>query len=133
MKTQDEITTEIYRYVKASALAAAVSGKVINGKDRSPKSSLEDVVVKVLGGRLGQVQECYVNVNIYVPDTYHDGQYEKDDERVPLLERTAMDLFEKPIHIDAARITIDSQTTMPSNSGKEHVINNKLLYQIINE
>ena len=133
MKTSDEITTDIYRYIKQSALASAVTGKIINGKDRTPNSTKEDVTVKMLANNLGQRQGAYINVNIFVPDTIRSGQYEKDDSRVPLLERTAMDVFEKPIHIEGARIVLDSQLTFASENGKEHIINNKLLYHIINE
>ena len=133
MKTSDEITTDIYRYVKQSALASAVTGKIINGKDRTSNSTKEDVTVKMLANNLGQRQGAYINVNIFVPDTIRSGQYEKDDSRVPLLEGTAMDVFEQPFHINGARIVLDSQLTFASDNGKEHIINNKLLYHIINE
>lgn len=133
MKTSDEITTDLYRYIKQSVLASAVTGKIINGKDRTPNSTKEDVTVKMLANNLGQRQGAYINVNIFVPDTIRSGQYEKDDSRVPLLERTAMDVFETPIHIKGARIVLDSQLTFASDNGKEHIINNKLLYHIINE
>ena len=133
MKTPDEITTDIFRYVKQSALASAVTGKIINGKDRTPDSTKEDVTVKILANNLGQLQGAYINVNIYVADTQRGGQYQKDDVRVPLLERTALDVFEKPFHLNGARVVIDSQTTFPSQNGKEHIINNKLLYHIVNE
>lgn len=133
MKTPDEITTDIYRYIKQSTLASVVTGKIINGKDRTPNSTKEDVTVKVLANNLGQVQGAYINVNIYVPDTLRKGQYEKDDVRTPLLERTAMNVFQNPFHLDGARVVIDTQMTNPSPDGKEHIITNKLKYHIVNE
>ena len=133
MKTSDEIATDIFRYVKRSALATAVTGKIINGKERTPNSTKEDVTVKVLANNIGQKQGAYINVNVFVPDTIRSGQYEKDDSRVPLLERTAMDVFDPPFHINGARIVLDSQLVFPSENGKEHIINNKLLYHVINE
>lgn len=132
MKTVDEIATDVFRYVKASALASAVNGKVINGKDRDVSSTTEDIVVKVLANNLAQMQEAYLNVNIYVPDKYNKRQYVKDEERVPLLERLAIDNL-SVFHVDDARVTAESQTTLASQNGKEHIINLRLLYRITQE
>ena len=133
MKTEDEITTEIYHYIKQSKLAAEINGKIINGKDRQPNATTEDVVIKVAGGNLAQRQEAKVNVNIYVQDNFRNGQYEQNDERVPLLQRTAMDIFQDAFRTGDARVTIEQQKTYQSQNGREHVINNSLVYHIIND
>ena len=131
MKTSGEIATGIYKYVKEH-LGGLISGQVINDKDRI-ETGKEDIVIKVLANNLAQLQESYVNVNIYVPDVLRKEVYVRKDERVIQLERAAMDLFEKPFRVDGARVVIENQTTLASNNGRDHVINNKLLYQIINE
>ena len=124
MRTEDEIRTDVYRFIKQSPLASVVTGKVINGKDRA-----------VNGNNLGQRQEAFVIINIYTQDNLRDGEYVLNDERVPLIERTVLDLFETAKRIGGARLSLpkDGQTLIAARNGREHVVSNKILYQIINE
>ena len=130
-QTSDDILTRIYRYVKATELAETISGEVIKGKDRKANSRTEDIVIKILANHLAQRQEAYVNVNIYVPDVESDGHFEKNDTRCNELERLSMDLLEV-FWVGTARVTCEEQQTYPVANGREHVINNKLLFTIEN-
>lgn len=135
MRTEDEIRTDVYRFIKQSPLASVVTGKVINGKDRAANATTEDIVIKVNGNNLGQRQEAFVIINIYTQDNLRDGEYVLNDERVPLIERTVLDLFETAKRIGGARLSLpkDGQTLIAARNGREHVVSNKILYQIINE
>ena len=130
-QTSDDILTRIYRYIMGTELATTISGEVIKGKDRQVNSQNEDIVIKILANRPAQRQEAYVNVNIYVPDKESDGHYEKNDLRCNELERLSMDLLEV-FWVGDSRITCEEQTTMAVANGREHVINNKLLFTIEN-
>lgn len=130
-KTNDEISTAIYKYVKNSLLGQSITGTIYNGEDRDLNSTTEDIVVKVLSNQTSELQMAYVNVNVYVQCYYDNGMYRKNDERLPLLERLSMDSLEV-FRAGDARVVIESQTTMLSDNGKENVINNRLFYKIVN-
>lgn len=134
MKTEDEIRTAVFRLIKSSPLSQIISGRIINGKDRSPNASTEDIVIKVNGNNIAQKQEAFVIMNIYTQDNLREGEYVMNDDRIPLLERAVLDYFDVAKHIDDARLSLepDGQSLMVSQNGKEHVISNKLRYQIIN-
>lgn len=132
IRTPGSIAIDIFKYVKASPLAAVVNGEVLKSIDRKPNSKTEDVVIKVLTNRPAQSQQTVINVNIYVPDFFENGQYEKNGERCDELEEKAASVFEV-FHVNGARVVLDSQTTYQEDNANAHVINNRLLYRIINE
>jgi len=76
MKSDIEIKDDIYQIIKGSTLEKAVTGKL--KKTRRPaNSNKEDIVISILENGSGQVQEAFVNVNIYVSDDVRDGQAER--------------------------------------------------------
>ena len=135
MVTEDEIRTQVFRFIKQTPLASLVTGRVINGRDRAANATSEDIVIKVNGNNLAQKQEAFVIVNIYTQDVLMNGEYVPNDERIPLVERAALDLFETAKRVGDARLSLpkDGQKLLASQNGREHVVSNKLLYQIINE
>jgi hypothetical protein len=130
--TEGEIVTAIWRYVCGTALADAITGEVYKDIDRPVNSELEDIVVRPLTNVPRQKQTCVINVNVYVPDHFDDGQYVKDGERCDLLEKESAQLLEV-FFIEGARIYLDTQHTYEVKDAKAHVINNRLVYTVINE
>lgn len=135
MKTDIDIKDDVYRAVADSTLATAING-VVSKTLRPANSTNEDIVISVLASRNTEIQQAYVNVNVYVPDLdipYSVGgetivQKEENTKRLRTLCNIAKELFALIIG-DTYRITLDSQSVLASNTGEEHIINNKLLYQ----
>ena len=133
IRTPGCIATDIYKYVTGSPLADAINGEVLKSIDRKPNADTEDVVIKVLANRPAQKQQTVINVNIYIPDFINEnGQYEKNGERCDELEEIAASVF-YVFHLNGARVVLDSQTTFQEDNANAHVINNRLLYTVINE
>lgn len=131
MKSDIEIKDDIYQIIKGSALEKAVTGKL--KKNRRPaNSNKEDIVISILENGSGQVQEAFVNVNIYVSDDIRDGQAEENSSRLRQLCKLATELLEVQRGEDY-RFTLDKQRVMEVNGKNEHFINNKLLYKQVNE
>ena len=120
-----------YQIIKGSTLEKAVTGKL--KKTRRPaNSNKEDIVISILENGSGQVQEAFVNVNIYVSDDVRDGQAEENSSRLRQLCKLATELLEVQRGEDY-RFTLDKQRVMEVNGKNEHFINNKLLYKQVNE
>lgn len=125
MKSDIEIKDDIYQIIKGSTLEKAVTGKL--KKTRRPaNSNKEDIVISILENGSGQVQEAFVNVNIYVSDDVRDGQAEENSSRLRQLCKLATELLEVQRGEDY-RFTLDKQRVMEVNGKNEHFINNKLL------
>lgn len=135
MKTDIDIKDDVYRAVADSTLATAING-VVSKTLRPANSTNEDIVISVLASQNTEIQQAYVNVNVYVPDLdipYSVNgetvvQKEENTKRLRTLCNIAKELFAIIIG-DTYRITLDSQRVLASNTGEEHIINNKLLYQ----
>lgn len=131
MKSDIEIKDDIYKLIKGSALEKAITGKL--KKTRRPKdSNLEDIVISMLDNENGQMQEAFVNVNIYVPDDMRDGQAEEKTIRLRELCKIAYNLLEVG-RGESYRFTLAKQRVLEVNGKNEHFINNKLLYKQVNE
>lgn len=131
MKTDIDIKDDVYNILIDSNLGSMITG-VITKRKREEDSQNEDIVISVLANQNGQRQEAFVNVNIYVPDLVNQTRYEEDTIRLRELCREAHHLFEC-INEKDYRITLDSQRVFEVGATNEHMINNKLLYQTINE
>ena len=138
MKTDIDIKDDIWRVIKKSPLFKEVTGELKKTSVRPKESRKEDIVISILANNIRQKQMAYVNVNIYVADNYVDGQNEENSERLRRLCNMAFYVFENvrgfdfrlsltEPNFDCGQIVIESEGT------SEHVINNKILYQIINE
>lgn len=131
MKTDIEIKDDIYDYLSGSSIASAVTGGLYK-RVRPIDSNSEDIVISVLANQNAQMQEAFVNVNIYVADNLLDGQYEEDTIRCRELCRISSDILEVG-RGDGFRFTLDSQRVLKVEGRNEHFINNKLLYKQNNE
>lgn len=133
MMSDIEIKDAIYSIIKGSALEKAVTGKL--KKTRRPaNSNKEDIVISMLDNGSGQLQEAFVNVNIYVADDVRGGQAEEKSIRLRELCKMSSELLfncrGKGFRVDS---TGSKQRVLEVNGKDEHFINNKLLIQISNE
>lgn len=131
IKTDIEIKDDVYDYISRSKLKQIVSGKLSKTK-RPANSNKEDIVISILDNGSGQYQEAFVNVNIYVKDLSRDNQPEEYSKRLRELCRVADEVL-SVFHGETFRCTLDKQRVIEVNGKDEHVINNKLFYQQINE
>ena len=131
MKTDIEIKDDIYYWIKDSELAIAVNGSLSKTK-RTEGSCKEDIVISVLANNNGQLQEAYVNVNVYVKDLERDGQAEEDTIRLRELCKIAEYTLKKG-YKDDFRFMLESQRVYEVNGKREHMINNRLLYKQVND
>lgn len=132
MKSSGAIKTDVYRVIKGSALESAITGK-LSKRGRPSKSNLEDIVISVLENGSGQIQEAFVNVNIYVPDIQDDTKaYVINDPRVDELTDLAITLLEVHNGHDF-RFTIYRQNVYPVEGKDEHCISIRLFYKQCNE
>lgn len=128
MKNELDIKTDIFLYLKESELIANISGK-LSKTLRPANSNLEDVVISVLTPPTGnQVNEVYVNVNIYVSDLLRATQYEENTIRLQELCKLAYKAL-KSAFINGSHISLSEQKVMEVQGKNEHFINNKVLYQ----
>lgn len=132
MKSDYDIKTDIYKILLKSKLMEEVTG-VLRKTKRPLNSDNEDVVISVLSNRTAQQQEAYVNVNVYVKDKDVQGQYEEDGARIGLLSQLSFSALS--VNTQAYRLSIseDNGQQVIESEGGWHIINNKVLYQIINE
>lgn len=131
MKSDIDIKDDVYMFIKGSPLAKAVNGK-LSKTIRPAKSNKEDIIISILSNQNAQMQEAFVNVNIYVKDLVKDNQYEEDTVRLRELCKIAESTL-KVGRGECFRFTLDSQRVMEVNGMKEHFINNKLLYRQYND
>ena len=133
MKTDEDIKTDIFKHIKGSELASAITGKV--SKRRRPHNSKkEDIIISVLANENGQIQKATVNVNIYVADIMVDNQPEEDTERLGVLCEKASNLFNVFWGSDKSyRASLLSQRVFEADGTSEHIINNKIEYKTSNE
>ena len=138
MKTDIDIKNDIWRVIKKSTLFKEVTGELKKTSVRPKESRKEDIVISILANNIRQKQMAYVNVNIYVADNYVDGQNEENSERLRRLCNMAFSVFENVRGVDFRLSLTDpnfdcGQRVIESEGTSEHVINNKILYQTINE
>lgn len=132
MKNEMEIKDDVYHLLKGSDLVANVSGKLSKTK-RPDKSNKEDIVISVLTENPNQqVQELYLNVNVYVADVKRGNQYEENTIRLRELMTLCDETF-KLAKGEGYRLTLDRQKSYKVPGKNEHFINNKVLYQYCNE
>lgn len=133
MKSDILIKDDLYRFIKSSPLASAVTGKICKTGVRPKGSALEDIVISVIANMNGQIQEAVVNVNIYVKDDIKsDGQNQEATIRLRELCSIASETLEVGSGEDF-RFTLESQRVIEVADTKEHVINNRLNYKQVNE
>lgn len=138
MKSDIDIKDDIWKVISESPLKAEVSGALKKTSVRPKGSRKEDIVISILANDTKQKQVAYVNVNIYVSDDDVEGQSEEQTVRLRKLCQMSFDLFDNVRRKDFRLSLTDpsfecGQRVIESAGTSEHVISNKVLYQIINE
>ena len=131
MKSDIEIKDDVYKVIKGSILEETITGK-LSKTNRPINSDKEDIVISLLDNGKGQIQEAFVNVNIYVPDNIRDGQAEENSIRLRQLCKLSAELLEVQ-RGENYRFTLDKQRVIEVNGKNEHFINNKLFFKQVNE
>lgn len=137
MKTDNDIKNDVYLMLLHSPIKNAVTGS-LRKIERNPSSRDEDIIISILANDSPrQVQESFVNVNIYVGDIQEKSggevHYVENTLRTEQLARIIADMFIEAYIGDSYRITMDSQRVLAVSATNEHCINTRLLYQQINE
>ena len=132
MKTDVEIRRDLFDILKASPVSEAITGEV-RMVPRKKGSKLEDCIISVLANENGQVQECFVNVNIYVPDILSGGEYVENVPRTNVLSRMCEEFFDRFIYGDGFIISLEKQRILAVEGKDEYCINNRLKYKFLNE
>ena len=83
MRTETDILTDVYLYLKDSEFLKAIKGHFYKDSDRPGDSTEEDAVLRLLTPvPNAQIQEVYLNLNVYVSDKKRRNQYIKDSLRM---------------------------------------------------
>lgn len=132
MRNEMEIKDDIYHLLKGSDLVKNVSGK-LSKTLRPDGSDREDVVISVLSENPDrQVQEVYLNVNVYVADVKRGNQYIENTIRLKELMTLSKDAFDLAKR-KGYRLTLENQKSYEVPCKNEHFINNKILYHFCNK
>lgn len=130
MKSDIEIKDILLGVIDGSELHNAVSGGLY--RDQCPTNSgKEDIIISVLDGLNGQIQNAIINVNIYVQDVARENDTIENAPRIRLLSRLAYELLEEHV-TDGYRFGIEKQQCFKVNGIDEHCINNRILIEITN-
>lgn len=129
MKSDIDIKDDIFRVVAASSLREAVSGEITKSK-RPHDSKKEDIVISVVSNLTAQCQEATVNVNVYCEGQRIERQTEENSSRLRELSRVALEVLDS-VREEDFHLEVQEQRIYEVED--EYVINNKLLYKIINE
>lgn len=130
MKTDIEIKDNVYSWIKTLPIVQIVSGKLCT-RLRPLNSDKEDIVISILANNFAQRQQSFINVNIYIKDVKIEGRNEENTKRLREISRMAYDQM-KCLNNDF-RITLNEQRILEVEAIGYHVINNKLLYEYIDE
>lgn len=133
MKTDIDICKDIYHIVMDSAIKKAITGEV---SYYGRKTDKEDCVISVLESLNGQIQDCKVNVNVYVQNMTSGGKLVENVQRIDTLCNVCKDMFgdgKRSVFGDGFKISLEKQRVLPVSGKDEYVINNTLRYKFNNE
>lgn len=131
-KTEKSIERDLFRLIRDSSLARAVSGTLYRGGQRPKNATTEDIVVKFLTGTDGQEQAGVINVNIYVPDIVSvsgDGETVENISRVDELEEIANESLAALDSVEYWYAKDGTPTTFDVEDLSQHCINIRVHYR----
>lgn len=95
MATGSRVQGDVMRFLRGSALAAAIRGGIYRAGLRPADSRAEDITVAFTAGLPGEIERGVVTLNIFVPDIVAgSGRVMPDGARCEALERAAADWVE---------------------------------------
>lgn len=131
MKTDVEIRQDVLQHINDSLIKDTINGNV-QIIPRNAKSKGEDCIISVLDSDPTQIQEAFVNVNVYVPNMTSGGVSCENIPRTKLLAKLCSEAL-KDVYLGAYRIKLVKQRILPVEGKDEYVINNKIKYFFNNE
>lgn len=133
MKSDIEIKDILYKVIKGSVLEEAITlnGGKLYKTQRPTNSNKEDIIISVLDGLNGQIQDAVINVNIYIQDVKRGNDIVENEPRIRELSRLAINLLEV-FNDGDYRFEIEKQRCFKVNGVDEHCINNRILIEITN-
>lgn len=131
MKTDVEVRQDVYAVVVASAINTEINGEV-RIIPRATGSKAEDCIISVLDSDNKQIQDCIVNVNIYVPNIKSGGESVENVPRTKAIAKVCETSL-KSEHGDGFWIFLEKQRILPVNGKDEYVVNNRIRYKFNNE
>lgn len=135
MKTDEQITDDIFLHLIENGMQEEISGEILDGYDRKIGSHAEDITIEIIAGNTDEVQIAEVNVNIYVPDEFIDGQYQKAKDRIDFLCHKAWGILKQGGNSRDYRFKCEAQRVLrhaAAENQNEHVIVNKIEYKHYN-
>lgn len=135
MKSDVDIKDDVYKVIASSALRTSVTGSICKRKRTAYPAGAElkeDVCIAILANQTSQLQEAFVNVNIYIQDEDVNGQKEEHTKR---LREICQLCFKElgAVHGQGFRLSLAEQRVIEVPGSGEHIVNNKLLYQTLND
>lgn len=130
MKTAEEISREIRDVVRSTELASMITGEVSN-RPRKTNSKNVDIIVSVISTFMDDVQNAYVNINIYVPNIPEEGESGKNSPMIAKLSRQFMDELQK-YNGGSWHMRLESQTEVKIDGIDAYCINNRMFYENCN-
>lgn len=131
MKSEVEVRQDVFAIVVASEIKEAIGGEV-RYVPRKTSSKAEDCIISVLDSDNGQIQDCILNVNVYVPNIFSGGESVENISRTKTLAKICENTLKSRFG-DGFRIYLEKQRIMPVNGKDEYVINNRIRYKFNNE
>lgn len=140
MKSDIEIAKWVYHHIRKSGAMESLTGK-LSDRGRPNGSISQDVVISVLANEgSGDIQQAYVNVNVYISDLWNDKTKAWERDTIKVKETCDSFKFLFSLIGDDYRVSSkdSSQKVMPNDviyedGHTEHIINNKLFIKINNE
>jgi hypothetical protein len=135
MKTTLDAVDIVWKFLDASSLKTAITGKIYKNQ-RPLDSEAEDVVINSLPINNGQVQEGVMNVNIFVPNKPQQISERQDNTiadhaRLKELATLATGLL-KDIFLVATDCGFDVQQQSVIEDGETHFVNIRIDFYSIN-
>lgn len=135
MKSDIDIKDDVYKVITASKLKSVITGSICKRQRTFYTTGApfkEDICIAVLANQTSQLQEAFVNINIYIQDEDVKGQKEENTKRLRELCQLSFETFDS-VHGSDFRLSMSEQRIVDSEETNEHIINNKVLYQTIND
>ncbi|OFY44007.1 MAG: hypothetical protein A2X18_07715 [Bacteroidetes bacterium GWF2_40_14] len=134
-KTGAEIENDIFNLINHSAISSSINGSVYREGTRPLNSKKEDALVMFLKGNPGQIQEGFLNINIYVPDIDAGlGFPVKNITRLTQLQRIAQNVVDSLNPNADYKFRLDSTITtfkLEEDGVKQHFVNVRLFYEYV--
>ena len=131
MKNDVEVRQDVFAVVVQSEIKDTIDGEV-RYIPRKAGSKAEDCIISVLDSDNAQIQDCIVNVNIYVPNITSGGESVENINRTKLLATICENALKSKFG-DGFHLFLEKQRILPVNGKDEYVINNRIRYKFNNE